>query len=496
MQPVSRPPVRLWSYLLTFAFIGGLLILAHGPLLRLPFYWDEAGQFIPASLDLFRAGAWIPFTTVPNVHPPGVMAYLAAWWSIFGFSIAVTRVAMLVMAAFGALAAFLLAIELSRGATGTPAFAALALLCLSPLFFAQSMLAQLDMPAMCFSIAALFLFLQNRYRRAAMVCAVLVLMKETGIVTPVLFAGWLLFERGRQWKERREALWFALPAAVLCIWLLILRHSTGHWFGNSQFTDYNLREPLHPGRFLAALARRIYYLFISSGHFIGTGALIRAWRRMPLLRGRPWRIAAAFVAANVLAVSALGGAVLERYLLPVLPVIYTAFALSLQALLPRTRRITLAAMMVLLIAADFINPLYPFPYENNLSFVSFVELQKTAAAAVELRRGITASVFPMPEALRNPDLGYVDAPRRVIPMADFSAPEVEKLRSQSPDMVVVFTRPHGRFQLLNDRLVRRFLTHEYGYAPQMSPEAIAKTLSMSIERRWTRAGLSFALLTR
>lgn len=496
MQPVRRPPVRLRSYLLTFALIAAFLILAHGPLLSLPFYWDEAGQFIPASLDLFRAGAWIPFSTLPNVHPPGIMAYLAAWWSVFGFSITMTRVAMLLMAAVGATATFLLGIELSRESMGTPAFAALVFLCLSPLFFAQSMLAQLDMPAMCFSVLALLLFLQDRYRAAAIICAALVLVKETGIVTPLVFGGWLLFERRRQWKERRQAFWFVIPAAVLCIWLMILRHSTGNWLGNPQFTDYNLREPLHPGRLAVALARRIYYLFLSSGHFIGTIALIWAWRRMPLLHDRPWRIAASFVGANVLAVSALGGAVLERYLLPVLPVVYIAFALSMQALLPRTRRLALAALIVCLIAANFVDPLYPFPYENNLAFVSFVELQKTAAAAVELRRGITASVFPVPDALRNPDLGYVDAPRRAISMADFSAPEVEKLKSQFPDMVVVFTRPHGRFHLLNKPFVRRFLTYEYGYAPELSPEATAQVLSMKIERRWTRGGLSFTLLTR
>src|ERR1700729_1254847 len=131
MAPVPRPPVRLRSYALAFGLIALFLILAHGPLLLLPFYWDEAGQFIPASLDLFRGGARIPVSTLPNVHPPGVMAYLTAWWSLFGFSIAATRVAMLMIAALGALFTFLLGIELSRGATGTPAFAAVVLLCVS-----------------------------------------------------------------------------------------------------------------------------------------------------------------------------------------------------------------------------------------------------------------------------------------------------------------------------------------------------------------------------
>src|SRR5579863_3953571 len=229
-QPVLRPPVRLQSYAQAFGLIAAVLILAHGPLLQLPFYWDETGQFVPASLDLFRAGAWIPVSTVPNVHPPGVMAYLAFFWSIFGYSIPATRIAMLLVAAFGALVTFLLGIELSRGAMGTPAFAALALLCVSPLFFAQSMLAQLDMPAMCLSTLALLLFLQNRTRASAVVCTILVLVKETGVVAPALFGCWALwegfFEQSRQRKV--EALWFLLPIPGLAIWLMALHHATGH----------------------------------------------------------------------------------------------------------------------------------------------------------------------------------------------------------------------------------------------------------------------------
>jgi hypothetical protein len=142
-----RPPVRRQTYLLVYALIALFMVLSHGPLLYTPFYWDETGQFIPAALDLFHTGALIPHSTLPNVHPPGVMAYLAFFWHIFGFSIAGTRVAMLLLAAFGVLCTFLLGLEHSREAPGTPGFVVLVMISISPLFFAQAMLAQLDMPA-------------------------------------------------------------------------------------------------------------------------------------------------------------------------------------------------------------------------------------------------------------------------------------------------------------------------------------------------------------
>src|SRR5215475_5500874 len=110
MKP--RPPIRRRSYLLVYTLLAGLLLLGHSPLLQLPFFWDEAGQFIPQALDLYRTGELIPHHTTPNIHPPAVVAMLAAVWHIFGFSILMTRIVMTLIAALGAMFAFLLAIEL------------------------------------------------------------------------------------------------------------------------------------------------------------------------------------------------------------------------------------------------------------------------------------------------------------------------------------------------------------------------------------------------
>jgi hypothetical protein len=495
MTPAIRPPVRLRSYTLAFLVIASFLILSHGPLLQLPFYWDEIGQFIPASLDLFRHGDWIPVSTAPNVHPPGVMAYLAAVWSIFGYSIAATRVAMLLVASMGALVTFLLAIELARGTTGTPAFPALSLLCFSPLFFAQSMLAQLDMPAMCLSLLALLLFLQNRFRASAIACLGLVLMKETGILAPVLFGCWLLAERRAQ--AIRHALWFLLPIVALSIWLLVLHHTTGYWLGNPAFAAYNVREPLQPTRFLLAISRRLYYLFIGSGHFIGTILLVWAWPRIPLFHSRAWRITATFAALHVLLVSLLGGAVLERYLLPVLPLVYIAFAVSLRALRLPARRATVLALVACLIAANFVNPVYPFPFENNLAFVSFLQLQQDGAASVEARGdGATATTFPMANALRNPDFGFVRRAQEVVEITGFQRSEIDKLKTQRPDALLVFTRTWDPLHLLRHRALEDFLEKHYDYTPDLRADEIGDELSMHVTQRWRRKGLEMDLLER
>src|SRR5215470_15054287 len=188
MRSDARRAIRPQAYAIFFLIFAVVVFAGHSAFLALPYFWHEAGQFIPAALDILRGGWFIPHSISPNIHPPGVMAYLAVAWRTFGYSPETTRCAMLLLAALGVLAAFLLSIELSRETRGSPALLAAALLCVSPLFVAQSMLAQLDAPAMLFTAWALLLFLQERIALSAAVCVGLVLVKETGLIVPVVFA--------------------------------------------------------------------------------------------------------------------------------------------------------------------------------------------------------------------------------------------------------------------------------------------------------------------
>jgi hypothetical protein len=483
-EPVSRH-VRPSSYAFFLAAIAAIVFITHASLCRVPFYWDELGQFVPASLDLYRLGRWIPVTTIPNIHPPGLMAYLAVFWHITGYSIVWTRVAMLLLASCGVFFAFLLAIVLARGTTGFPAFTALMFLCLSPLFFAQAMMAQLDMPAMVLTCLALLLFLKGYLRRCALVCVALVLVKETGIVAPMVFGLWLLIER--RWKE---ALLFIAPLLPFGIWLVALHQATGNWAGNDSFAAYNAVYSLNPVRFVLALLRRLYYLFIGSGHFIGTIALIYAVRRTDIFRSRAWRLCALFAALHVLMVSLFGGAVLERYLLPVIPLLYISFAVALSALSTRWRMAGSLTLFTSLIAANFINPVYPFPFENNLAYVSFVTLNQQAAGFVEniYPGSVIATTFPIAGALRRPDFGYVRKPLKVHEVDNFQAASIASLVADPPDVLILYSVAWDPLALLRNKRIEDFLRIHYGYQPQVTGAELARILHMHSVARWTDRG--------
>ena len=267
---------RPYYLLLFFTLFTAPLIASHLHLLTLPFFWDEHGQFIPTALDLLRTGAWVAHSTIPNVHPPGVEMYLVLWYKVFGFSIPVTRFAMLLLAGAGLLFTFLLAIELSRGTDGAPAFLPPLFLLASPLFYTQSMMAQLDMPAMVFTLLSLLLFLQERNVGAALTCVALVLVKETGVIVPAIFGGIFLLR-----KDSKRALLFIPSGIALLLWLLLLHSKTGYWLGNPGFAHYNVEYALNPVRILFSLVRRVYYLFFAEFRWIGTSRPAVGCAQMP-----------------------------------------------------------------------------------------------------------------------------------------------------------------------------------------------------------------------
>jgi hypothetical protein len=467
------------------AGFAAVFYFAHFPYLHLPYFWDELGQFVPAALDILRDGAWIPHSTVPNSHPPEVMAYLALVWRALGYSIAATRSAMLALGCCGLIFTFLLTSELDLDFA--PAAIATLFLALDPLFFTQAMMAQLDMPAMLFTVLALILFLNDRHTAAAAACTALVLAKETGAIVPLIFGGILFFDRERS----RYALYYVAPFAALAIWFLALWRGTGHLFGDSGFTQYNTWYSLNPVRATLSVLRRFYYLFIDDFRFVGSLAILVAWRRERLFTTRAWKIVWAIVAAHILLVSLLGGAGLERYVLPILPLIYAAMARAFAVLDPAKRAIGVAAMAVGLLAGLFLNPPFPMPFENSLAMADFVVLHRTAAQFLERAypEKPIYTAWPLTQALRNPDFGYVDRKLTAVETSDLHVSTLNAIDPARVDVLVLYSRTwEPRWGVLRWPLARDFLHRYYEYEPSMTSANVRRHFGLVPVQRWTQRG--------
>jgi 4-amino-4-deoxy-L-arabinose transferase-like glycosyltransferase len=478
LNPRLRRPLIFLLVFLT-AFVG--LHITHRTLLGLPYYWDEAGYFIPAARDIYADGSFIPHSTLSNAHPPLVMAWLALAWKLFGFRIEVARTAMLAVAALALAGVFALG---CRVANWRVALATALCTAAYPVFFAQSSLAHLDMMVAALTVWALVFYLPPSareedeggadmrespgLRRAGCVAllALAALAKETAVLVPLVLFGWELLCLLLRRKERPSALvcverrpaW-ASPALLLAcvplaLWFAYHRARTGYTLGNPEYFRYNVESTLNLARVLDTAWRRLGHVTSHMNLWALTLAGLAAMLLKPRRDGgfeRP-RIAvpvqllfAALILAHVSALSAVGGAVLARYMLPVLPLVILVWVSTLW------RRVPAWPLAVALVCAAFlyraeVNPPYSFPWEENLAYRDFVLLHRDAAHFLEEKhtdaRVLTA--WPASDELRNPYYGYTSRPLKVVPVENFLRPELERAAARKSEYdVALLYSTHG-----------------------------------------------------
>ncbi|MGD0598904.1 MAG: glycosyltransferase [Terriglobales bacterium] len=534
LKKPSRPQSSAWvqQFFLFALFFTGLMLL-HAPLLRLPYFWDEAGYYIPAARDLFLTGALIPQSTLSNAHPPLVMAWLALAWRVFGYSTLVTRTAMLALSAFSLLGLF----RLSRIAANLPvAWATTALVAIYPVYFTQSSMAQVDLPAAGFTFWALAAYIEDRPWKEVVWFSLAALAKETAILAPLAVLGWevlgyfirpLSKESSKEirWKEilppegrRTHALYLLLTVVPLAGWYAYHYAKTGFLLGNPEFFRYNVAATLNPLRVPLALGMRLWQLFGYFGLYLLTLAGVLAMLRPAQLEGKtenavarpriPFWMQAAFLAvvlAYLAFMSFVGGAVLARYMLPVVPLVILALVATLWRRV-RYWKLIVGAVAIAFVAGLFSNPPYGFTLEDNLAYRDYIVMHAEASRFLAMRysgeRVLTA--WPASDELTRPWLGYVNAnanasqPFRVVRIEDFSASQIDvaaRARDRF-DVALVFSTKYQPAHTLfeNWDAWRRVKEKFFGYHRDLLPEEIAQRLGGTIAYRKERNGQWIAVI--
>ena len=489
-RPVSRfwknPPS--WAI---FVFAFAAVWLAHWPLLRLPYYWDEAGYYIPAAFDFFRTGSLIPYSTLSNAHPPLPSIYIAGFWKLFGFSPFVTRSAMCAVAALALAAVWRIALVVTK--RRSLALATVALTAAYPVFFAQSSLAHADMFAAAATLWALALYLEERIGMAVLCFSLAALSKETAIVTPLALAGWQAWIglRYRASKAARRAVLLLIPALPLALWYGYHRHRTGFIFGNPEYLHYNATATLSPLRIGVAFLHRAFQLTLHMDLFVPVMLALACLlldhvpehsnSPCPAISREHRDLLLIVILANAIFFSVLGGALLTRYLLPLYPLIVLLCVLVFHARLQRWRWLV-AFSAVAFVAALFVNPPYRFAPEDNLSYRDMVRLQQNAIAQIVARYPgeSVLTAWPASDELTKPELGYVSRPMRVAAIENFSFAQIRRAaQSEEPYSVgLIFSTKYDppRWTLSLGRINQRLDARYFGFHRDLNPVLIARLL--------------------
>ena len=485
-----------------FAAVFVAIFLAHWPLLGLPYFWDEAGYYVPAARDILIGGSFIPHTTISNAHPPLVLAWVALWWKAFGFAPMVARSAMLVASGFALLGFFRLS---ERVSNFWVAAAATACTAVYPVFFAQSSLVQVDLVSAGLIFWGLYAYLDDRSMAAALWFSAAALAKETAILAPLALAAWEV--AGAISPPRFQALWggcdrkfihrlapLVAPVVPLAVWFAYHFIKTGYVFGNPEFFRYNVAATINPVRFLLALALRLWQSFGYMHLWLLTLGMLIAMLLPPVQENNVERPRISIpvqlrllmiVFAYTTAMALIGGAVLARYMLPAVPLV---ILLAVSTLWRRLRAwpIAIAIVLFAFVTAWFWNPPYGFSPEDNLAYRDFVTLHQDAERFLEARypmaRVLTA--WPASDELSRPWLGYITRPLQVFRIEDFSLEQVISAADfrQNYDVALVFSTKYDPPHPFAERILGLFPQWQtwkrdfFGYHRDLPPAAIAHIL--------------------
>jgi hypothetical protein len=382
-------------------------------------------------------------------------------------------------------------------------------------------MAQVDLPAAGFTFWALAAYIEDRPWKQVLWFSLAALAKETAILAPLALLGWEVlghFIRPR-WKEilstqsrRPRFVYLLLPVVPLAGWYAYHYLKTGFLLGNPEFFRYNVAATLNPLRVLLALGMRVWQLFGYLGLYLLTLAGLLAMLRPPQLEGKtenavarpriPFSTQAAFLSvvfAYLAFMSAVGGAVLARYVLPVVPLVVLALVSTLWRR-ARYWKLIVGAVAIAFVAGLFSNPPYGFSLEDNLAYRDYVVLHAEASRFLGMRysgeRVLTA--WPASDELTRPWLGYINQPFPVACIEDFSVSQIDlaaRARDRFDVALVFSTKYQPTHALLENwdawqRIKEKF----FGYHRDLLPEDIAQRLGGTIAYHKERNGQWIAVI--
>jgi hypothetical protein len=481
--------------------IIAVFCLAHISLIRLPFFWDEAGYYIPAARDFFITGSLIPHSTLHTAHTPLLSIVLAIVWKIAGYGIASARLTVLAIACFGLWQVYRLAMNVSNRRV---AIATLALTACYPVVFAQSTLAHSDILATALAWWGLREFFERQPRawKYALAFTLAALAKEIAIVVPLALA---VFEFARVRRHAVDCIfWLCFPATLaLLAWFTYQRLATGVFFGDPDYYRYNVSATISPFRIALALVQRVWQAFGHMNMWVATGTTIAAMglspkpgrERIPI----PTQMAfGAIILASLLFHSVLGGALLTRYLLPVFPLIIVVCVSTWWRRIPHWE--WLAGCVALMFGvACVVNPPYRFAPEDNLNYADVVRIHQRATKTLAERfpTAQVATAWPATDELSKPELGYVHTRIPTLAVKDFTAAEIATLGDQPFDIVLAFsTKYEPTRALFQWRWWLKMSGRYFDYHRDLTAEQIAGEISGRVVWQEKRNGQWIAIVSR
>ena len=411
--------VTVPQVLLVWLLSSLLLLLLKWRMLGDPFYWDELACYFSQVYEMtHRLSAYLASRPM-YVRSPLLTSVLALLHHYVNDSRELQRATVLLFCALAPASAYALACQL--GGTRRTGILAAVLCGLTPAFFAQAGLVQMDLPATGLCTLAFVCLLRGSFVGYALLGGLAVLIKESTYwicLSAALFTYLRLVLIDRRPPLRLGTLlrlWpTAIPGVVLFFWLLVHRRITGAMISSDHTAVLSL----------GGVFPSLLHNMIEGGRLplslLALAQLRNVFRDPPAAspNQRIERLGVLCTACLWLSLPLAFPGHLVRYLLPTLPALCALAALGVTRW-PTPQRVGMSALcigwLLLNLRGDSFHHNAPFELEGNLSYRLLLREQMMVAQRIaDSGAQRVIADFPFSSMLSAPPIfGYLPKPLSV-----------------------------------------------------------------------------------
>ncbi len=361
------------------------------PTIAEPLVHDEL-SLVDASVRLLNTGIIAQNSTYVG-HVPLVNYALTVLIGILGWSLAVPHLLSIAYALVALCFTYLIVRKFSCPAN---ALLTTILVAVTPLFFTQAGILNLDMPATAMLLGFVYFLLCKRWFLASFFASLSSLTKETTLVVIALAILWLFLTNLQNPIAFAKNRWYlTIPFVLVFLWFFFCKAKNG-WFISPGHAFFLLTNP-------EGFNGAIRYVFIENWRLILIPFFL-IWRK-----NRP-------VVLLLLAI-AIGGALFGglifkvRYLLPLIPIIYIAFGISI----PKHWVFSIIWLILTIVAITSLFPNIFDPSETSMGYLNAIHFYKMGFEELDREYPNQSLLSPWPhtEQAKSPLWGYTRFQRPV-----------------------------------------------------------------------------------
>lgn len=427
-----------WVKAILFCILVIFVIAFKYNILYEPYHWDAMGYVIDHSLDMYNNNFRLTGDYYIG-HPPLQYLSLALTWKIFGYSLLVSHLYIIIIALIGLFYTFRLGEYLFNFEVGV---GAVVLLFFNQLFFAQMGTLHHSIPLLTLGIISVYYYLKKRLFLFVLFATMLLLIKETASF--VLLAIFIHFFVDRLIKNKKIRLkdiknsWFIIiPLFPLLTWFLYLKIIIGWPFRT---------DVLHKSDFLYTLIlnlfRNFFYDFtpdnVNKYNFIISIFLIISLVKIKTIRSK--LVYCLFILIIILHITLFSStADLPRYFTPILPFFYILGAYSVYLIFSKLKYMNYFYFVTIIICAGLFISNYTgtraapgWQLESNLEYLDMIKTHRSAVKYIETKfpNSTVITNWPMIKELSDEKYGYVS--KKMKASNDYSLSEKDVVIYYSP----------------------------------------------------------------